>query len=95
MMTLTSRCSPHTIDDESIIEEFAEVLLAAPVDQLNRDHDGLCYILGIRLADGTAVVRAFWLNIRELSRGIMGGVGLASIVSIAVLVNHRISGDEQ
>lgn len=84
-----------TIEEESIIEEFVEALLAAPVDQLNRDHDGPRYFLGIRLADGTAVVRAFWLNTGELARGIMGSSDLASIVSGAVLGSHRTSGEGQ
>ncbi len=84
-----------TIDEVSIIEEFVEALLAAPVDQLNRDNDGPRYSLGIRLADGTAVVRAFWLNTGKLSRGIMGGSDLASIVSGEVLGSHRTSGEGQ
>jgi hypothetical protein len=81
-----------TIDEEPIIEEFVEALLAAPVDQMNRDHDGPRFFLGIRLADGTAVVRAFWLNTGELSRGIMGGPEVASIVSWALPAGHRTSG---
>ena len=84
-----------TIDEESIIEEFVDALLAAPVDQLNRDHEGPRYFLGIRLADGTAVVRAFWLNTGELSRGIMGSSDLVSIVSGAMPVSHRTSADGQ
>lgn len=83
-----------TIDD-GLVEEFVEALLAAPVDQLNRDHDGPRYFLGIRLADGTAVVRAFWLNTGELARGIMGSSDLASLVSGAVLGSPRTGGDGQ
>ena len=60
------------IDDEQTIEQFVESVLEAPVNQRNRgDHDGPRYFLGIRLADGTSVVRAFWLEAGELSRGIM------------------------
>jgi hypothetical protein len=84
-----------TIDEEWVIEEFVEALLAASVNQLNRDHDGPRYFLGIRLADGTAVVRAFWLHTGELSRGIMGGPELASIVSSALPADHRASGKRQ
>ena len=84
-----------TIDEEWVIEEFVEALLAASVNQLNRDHDGPRYFLGIRLADGTAVVRAFWLHTGELSRGIMGGPELASIVSSALPADHRASGKGQ
>ena len=84
-----------TIDEEATIEEFVEVLLAAPVNQLNRDHDGPRYFVGIRLADGTAVVRPFWQNTGKLAKGIMGGDGLASIVSDALPVSHRTREDGQ
>ena len=60
-----------TIDEERRIERFVEMLPAAPVDQGSQDHDGPRYFLGIRLADGTAVVRAYWLESGELSRGVM------------------------
>ena len=84
-----------TIEEETTIQRFVETMLGAPVDQLNRDHDGPRYFLGIRLADGTAVVRAFWLNTGELSRGIMGGPEVASIVSGALPADHRTSGKRQ
>ena len=60
-----------TLDEEPYIEHFVEMVLGSPVDQGNRDHDGAPYFLGFRLADGTSVVRAFWLESGELSRGIM------------------------
>ena len=60
-----------TIDDEPAIERFVAMVLESPVNQEGRDHDGPRYFLGIRLADGTSVVRAFWLETGELSRGIM------------------------
>ena len=60
-----------TMVDETTIEGFVDLVLEAPVDQRSRDHDGPRYFLGIRLADGTSVVRAFWLETGELSRGIM------------------------
>ena len=60
-----------TIDDEAAIESFVGMVLEAPVDQRRRDHDGPRYFLGIRLGDGTSVVRSFWLETGELSRGIM------------------------
>ena len=73
-----------TIDDEQTIEQFVETVLAAPVNQRSRDHDGPRYFLGIRLADGTSVVRAFWLETGELSRGIMAGSEVVSMVSNAL-----------
>ena len=81
------------IDEKRTVERFVETLLGAPVNQLNRDHDGPRYFLGIRLADGTAVVRAFWLNTGELSRGIMGGTEVASVVSGALPDEHRSNGN--
>ena len=60
-----------TIDDEQAVEGFVETVLEAPVNQSSRDHDGPRYFLGFRLADGTSVVRSFWLETGELSRGIM------------------------
>ena len=60
-----------TIDDKRTIERFVEMVLGSPVNQPSRDHDGPRYFLGIRLADGTSVVGAFWLETGELSRGIM------------------------
>ena len=59
------------MDDEQTIERFAALVLQAPVNQRSQDHDGPRYFLGFRLADGTSVVRAFWLEAGELSRGIM------------------------
>ena len=78
-----------TIDEERIIEEFVEELLAAPVDQGDRDHDGPRYFLGIRLADGTSVVRAYWLESGELSRGIMSDPVATLLVWAAMPDEHR------
>ena len=60
-----------TMDDKKAVERFVEMALEAPVDQQNRGHEGPRYFLGIRLVDGTSVVRAFWLETGEISRGIM------------------------
>ena len=59
------------MDDGHAIDRFVEMALEAPVDQQNRGHEGPRCFLGIRLDDGTSVVRAFWLETGELSRGIM------------------------
>lgn len=60
-----------TIDDQHVIGNFVDRVLDAPVNQQNRDRDGPRFFLGFRLADGTSVVRAYWLESGELSRGIM------------------------
>ena len=77
-----------TIDDEQAIEKFVGLVLEASVDQSSRDHNGPRYFLGIRLADGTSVVRPFWLETGELSRGIMTGPETASIVSDTLQTNQ-------
>ena len=60
-----------TLDEESQVERFVELVLESPVDQEWWDHDGPRYFLGFWLADGTSVVRSFWLESGEISRGIM------------------------
>ena len=60
-----------TINEEPAVRRFVDAALEAPVNQQHRDHDGPRYFVGFRLADGTSVVRAFWLESGELSRGIM------------------------
>ena len=59
------------IDEERAIERFVEMVLDSPVDQGNRDREGPRYFLDFRQADGTSVVRTFWLESGEISRGIM------------------------
>ena len=73
-----------TIDEEQTVERFVDIVLGSPVDQENRVHDGPRYFVGLRLADGTSVVRAFWLDSGELSRGIMTDPMAVSIVSSAL-----------
>ena len=59
------------IEEERAVKRFVELLLESPIDQGRRDHEGPRYFLYFRLADGTSVVRAFWLESGELSRGVM------------------------
>ena len=79
-----------TLDEESQVERFVETVLQSPVDQGRRDHEGQRYFLGFRLADGTSVVRAFWLESGELSRGIMTDPIVASMVSSALPVEPAV-----
>ena len=72
------------IENERTILRFVELLLAAPVDQGIRKHDGQRYFLALRLTDGTSVVRAFWLETGELSRDILAGPAAVAIVTAAV-----------
>lgn len=60
-----------TIGEKQAVEQLVSVILESPVDQGNQDLEGPRYFLGFRLVDGTQVVRAFWLESGELSRGIM------------------------
>ena len=59
------------IEEERAVKRFVELVLESPIDQGRRDHEGPRYFLYFRLADGTSVVRAFWLESGEISRGIM------------------------
>ena len=59
------------IEEERAVKRFVELVLESPIDQGRRDHEGPSYFLYFRLADGTSVVRAFWLESGELSRGVM------------------------
>ena len=79
-----------TIDEESQVQRFVEMVLQSPVDQERRDHEGPRYFLGFRLADGTLVVRAFWLESGELSLGIMTDPIVASMVSSALPVEPAV-----
>ena len=69
-----------TIDEEGSVNRFVEAVLESPVDQGSRNHEGERYFLGFRLADGTSVVRSFWLESRELWRGIMTDAVVAAFV---------------
>ena len=59
------------IEEERAVKRFVELVLESPIDQGRRDHEGPLYFLYFRLANGTSVVRAFWLESGELSRGVM------------------------
>ena len=73
-----------TMDEESQVQRFVEMVLQSPVDQEHRDNEGPRYFLGFRLADGTSVVRSFWPESGELWRGIMTDPIVASMVSSAL-----------
>ncbi|MCY4529222.1 MAG: hypothetical protein OXD46_09385 [Chloroflexi bacterium] len=61
-----------TIDEERAVGNFVEAVLGSPVHQerLGRG-EGKRLCLGFRLADGTSVVRAFWLESGQLWPAIM------------------------
>ena len=79
-----------TIDEDNLAERFVELVLESLVDQEHRDHEGLRYFLGFRLADGTSVVRSFWLESGELWRGIMTDPIVASIASSSLPNDHEM-----
>lgn len=70
-----------TIDKERAVGDFVEVVLGSPVDQERLGHDeGIRCFLGFRLADGTSVVRAFWVDSGQLWPGIMTDSSVALLV---------------
>ena len=73
-----------TIDEEGSVNRFVEAVLESPVDQGSRNHEEERYFLGFRLADGTSVVRSFWLESRDLWRGIMTDAVVAAFVRSAL-----------
>ncbi len=83
------------IEEERAIERFVEMVLDSPVDQGRRDREGPRYFLYFRLADGTSVVRAFWLESGELSRGIMTDAVVTLSVWSALGEEHRPAASEQ
>ena len=60
-----------TIDDPDAVTALVALVLAAPINQRNQDHDGLRYFIAFHLADGTQVAHAYWTQSGELHRGIM------------------------
>ena len=82
-----------TIDDHPTVARFVDRVVEAPVNQRSRDHDGPRYFVGFRLADGTSVVRAFWLESGELSRGIMTDPVLTLSVFWAIPKDRRPAAD--
>ena len=77
------------IEEERTIERFVASVLESPVDQGRRDHEGPRYSLYFRLADGTSVVRAFWLESGELWRGVMTDPTVTLSVWRALGDEHR------
>ncbi len=59
------------VRDPLQVEALIDMVLVAPVDQTRRDHDGPRHFIAFHLDDGTTVVRAYWSESGELSRGIM------------------------
>ena len=78
-----------TIDGEGPIDYLVGLVLESPVDQESRDLDGPHYFLGFRLADGTSVVRSFWLESGDLSRGIITDPAVTLQVWLALPEEHR------
>lgn len=60
-----------TIDEERAVGNFVEAVLGSPVHQERLGGKGERLFLGFRLADGTSVVRAFWLESGQLQPAIM------------------------
>ena len=60
-----------SIEDPGMVESLVKIVLTAPFDQGQRDHDGQRYFIAFHMEDGTEVRRAFWLGSGELHRGIM------------------------
>ena len=78
-----------TFPEKHRVESIVETVLESPVDQTNRERDGTRYFLGFRLADGTSVVRSFWIESGEVGRGIMTDPSMTLWVWYALPENQR------
>ena len=78
-----------TIAERKRVDYLVGLVLASPVDQGNRDHEGARYFLAFRLTDGTSVVRSFWLESGELWRGIITDPQATLQVWNALPAEHR------
>jgi len=61
------------IEDPGLVAALVEMVLDAPVDQGRRDPENphSSYFIAFHLIDGTDVIRGYWPDSGELSRGIM------------------------
>jgi hypothetical protein len=59
------------VRDRVVVDALVGTVLNAPVNQQLTDHSGASYFTAFHLNDGTTVVRAYWPNTGELSRGIV------------------------
>ena len=78
-----------SIDEERAVERFVEMVLESPVGDVKHDHEGPRFFLAFHLADGTSVVRAFWLESGELARDIMTDPAVTFSVWRALGEEHR------
>jgi hypothetical protein len=59
------------LNDQQQVAALVNMVLHAPVDQTRQDQTGNRYFIAFHLHDGTLVIRSYWTQSRELSRGIM------------------------
>jgi len=66
------------------VAQLVAMVLSAPVDQTRVGQGGPQYFLAFHLKDGTVVIRAYWLNSGELTRGILLPKAFGSVVAQAL-----------
>ncbi len=66
------------------VAQLVAMVLSAPVDQTRVSQGGPQYFLAFHLKDGTVVIRAYWLNSGELTRGILLPKAFRSVVAHAL-----------
>ncbi len=66
------------------VAQLVAMVLSAPVDQTHVSQGGPQYFLAFHLKDGTVVIRAYWLNSGELTRGILLPKAFGSVVAHAL-----------
>ncbi|HZU68203.1 MAG TPA: hypothetical protein VFA09_13080 [Ktedonobacteraceae bacterium] len=60
-----------SVKDSKQVEELVAMVLNAPVNQNYRSQGSSQYFIDFHLQDGTSVIRAYWPDSGELSRGIL------------------------
>ena len=58
------------IKDPNAVQALVDLVVKSPVDQSNQPGGGILYFIDFHMLDGTEVIRAYWPDTGELSRGI-------------------------
>lgn len=69
------------IKDATMVASLVSMILQAPVNQQYQSQGSMSYFIALHLIDGTLVLRAYWSDSGELSRGILLPKAFASAIA--------------
>lgn len=72
------------IKDSKQVTILVEMVLKAPVNQNYRSQENKRYFIAFHLKDGTSVIRVYWMDSGELSRGILLPPAFATAIKQAL-----------